>query len=1723
MAHIASWDLDVVTDRLTLSDEFHHMFGLRPQKSATYEVLLDAVHPDDRAAVDTAYTESVRDGRNADCIEHRVARRDNGAVRVVRNSWTHHKDASGRVVRSVGIVHDITENEEAEQTREHLASLLDATSDFVSTATPEGRLTYLNRSGRRMLGWDEDAELGQRTIADVHPAWVVQVIQDVGIPTAIQRGIWNGETAVLTADGREIPVSQVVMAHRSADGSPDFLSTIIRDISEQKLTEAALRASEERFELAMRGANEGLWDWNRETDEVYYSPRWKTMLGYAEHEVGNRLADWERLLHPDDRDRALDKVRAYLDGQTESYDSEFRMRHKDGHYVDILSRGFGIRDASGKVVRLVGTHVDATELKRVEHAFQEGMERYERLEENVPGMVYCCALHPDGSISFPYVNAGSRELFGIEPEDLMRDASLLSGLIHPDDKERRDQSIRESAATLQPWRQELRHVVDGEVRWYDCVSRPKLRPNGDVVWDGIVLEVTDRKRAEETLRLTQFSVDHAADAAFWITSDARVRYVNQNVCRLLGYTRDEMLRMTVHDFNPDHPPESWPERWDDTKRRGSKVIESVNQAKDGRVIPVEISINFLEFEGREYNVAFVRDISERKRAEEELRLTQFSVDHAAIEILRVEPDGRIQSANEHACRSLGYTREELCQLSVFDIDTTLKREDWAEEREHVDAAGTTTWESVRRRKDGTTFPVEVMVTRVTFEGHEFAITFARDITERIQADEQRRTHLHFLESMERVNRAIQSTGDLEETMGVVLDEVLSIFDSDRAWLLYPCDPDSPSWTVPVERARPECPGAASVGAVIPTHPEMARSIRSLLASDEPLEFGPGVAASGSTTPAWFRSESQLQVVVRPRTGTPWVFGLHQCSYARVWTAEEKRLFQAIGQRIGDALSALLTLRDLRESEQHFRVLVEEAADAICVHDVDGRFVEVNPRLCTMVGYTRDEMLNMRVWEVDPRARSFPEDLWRPMPYGEPVSFESLLHRKDGSTFPVDIHIRPIEIRGQKLIVASSRDITERKQADEQRQAHLRFLEGMERVSQAIQSSTDPEQMMNDVLDEVLSIFGCDRAWLLYPCDPDSPTWSVPMERARPEWPGAGSMDTVFPMDSDIAEGLRLVLASGGPIQFGPGLTLPLSAEVPALSHIKSQIGMAVYPKIGVPWVFGLHQCSHTRVWTSEEERLFEGIGRRIGDALSVLLTLRDLRESEQRFRTLVEQSADGIALADLDSRFVEVNPRFCADLGYTREELLGMHITDITLRFASPEEANHYWQSLPPDEAVSFETQQRRKDGSIFPVEVRICPIEMHGRGLILGGVRDITERKRAEEEREKLEAQLRQSQKMEAVGQLAGGVAHDFNNILTAILGNVELSMDSVRDALGPDHNVLESMVQIEEAAKRASALTRQLLTFSRRDVIQPRALNLNRTLADLDKMLRRLVTENVVLEIATDPQLHSIWADAGRMEQMIVNLVVNAVQAMPDGGRLSLETQNVILDKDYTRSHPDSRPSAHVLLAVSDTGHGMDAETRERIFEPFFTTKTVDRGTGLGLATVHGIVQQSGGHITVHSEPGRGTTFKIYLPAIGEAGAEQPLASVPDAAPGGHETILLCEDDRPVRALIAETLRRAGYAVLTAASGREGIAMAEAHQQPIDLLVTDVIMPDMNGRALSRRLIEMRPGLPTLFISGYTADVIAHHGVLDEGIGFLEKPFTQQGLLSRVRDVLDKPRANP
>ena len=527
----------------------------------------------------------------------------------------------------------------------------------------------------------------------------------------------------------------------------------------------------------------------------------------------------------------------------------------------------------------------------------------------------------------------------------------------------------------------------------------------------------------------------------------------------------------------------------------------------------------------------------------------------------------------------------------------------------------------------------------------------------------------------------------------------------------------------------------------------------------------------------------------------------------------------------------------------------------------------------------------------------------------------------------------------------------------------------------------------------------------------------------------------------------------------------------------------------------------------------KGAAGEITHFIAIKLDITQRKLSEERICRLaqvVENSTEMIAIGDPEGRIVFANRAMLQATGYREDELVGKPFAGTLLSHNNPPHLDQEIQSRTiSGRGWSGECIQCRKDGSEFSVLLSTSQIkDNHGAVIGTFGIaQDITERNQLQE-------QLAVAQKMEAVGQLAGGIAHDFNNLLGVMMGYSDL----LEEGFPQEDPRARKLQQIKKAGERAASLTRQLLAFSRKQVIRPRVIDLNALVGELSKMLTRLVREDIELLCSLKPGLGSIKADPAQVEQMIINLVVNARDAMPAGGKLIIETTNTYLDENYCLSHPSATPGRHVMLAISDTGVGMDAKTQARIFEPFFTTKEQGKGTGLGLATVYGIVKQSGGSIWVYSQLGKGTTFKIYFPSVDESVDQPESVEGEEEIPRGSETVLLAEDAEGMRELTSELLTRNGYSVLAAESVPELLSLVERHPAPIQLLLTDVVMPGMNGRDLADRLESSHPEMRVIYMSGYTSDAIVHHGVLREGIDFIEKPFSEQALMRKVREVLDR-----
>jgi two-component system cell cycle sensor histidine kinase/response regulator CckA len=497
---------------------------------------------------------------------------------------------------------------------------------------------------------------------------------------------------------------------------------------------------------------------------------------------------------------------------------------------------------------------------------------------------------------------------------------------------------------------------------------------------------------------------------------------------------------------------------------------------------------------------------------------------------------------------------------------------------------------------------------------------------------------------------------------------------------------------------------------------------------------------------------------------------------------------------------------------------------------------------------------------------------------------------------------------------------------------------------------------------------------------------------------------------------------------------------------------------------------------------------------------------------LVECTPEAISVLNTQHGIMRINSEFTRIFGFCPEEALGRCINTLIVPPDRMEETRQIAETLARGERVALETKRQRKDGTLVDVFMSGAPVVVNGVQVAFYALyRDISEQKHAEEERRVLEDQFRQAQKMDAVGRLAGGVAHDFNNLLMVISGYSEVLLESTQRG-----SLLYPKIEaIQQAADRAGSLTRQLLAFSRKQMLELKVVDVNVIVTDMKRLFHPLIGENITLDTRLAADLGRTRADAGQLEQVIMNLVVNAKDALPKGGKITIETANERLGENPSQENFFIRSGPYILLSITDNGCGMDKETQLRIFEPFFTTKEKGKGTGLGLSTVYGIVKQSGGYIFAKSEPGRGSTFRIYLPRVEDA--IEPVAPVrPSQTVGGSETVLLVEDEASVRQLVRETLEAGGYKLLEAEDGEAALRVSSRHDGPIDILITDVVMPGISGQELSRRLCIADPKLKVLYLSGYTEDSIIREGALEAGTAFLQKPFTLQSLSRKVREVL-------
>ncbi|HUE12828.1 MAG TPA: PAS domain S-box protein [Planctomycetaceae bacterium] len=818
----------------------------------------------------------------------------------------------------------------------------------------------------------------------------------------------------------------------------------------------------------------------------------------------------------------------------------------------------------------------------------------------------------------------------------------------------------------------------------------------------------------------------------------------------------------------------------------------------------------------------------------------------------------------------------------------------------------------------------------------------------------------------------------------------------------------------------------------------------------------------------------------------------------------------LGPAIRQALQSKRLRQEQRQIEEQLRIqsqALAAAANGILISETNGNIVWANPAFTAISGYALGEVRgrNPRFLKSGKHDSTFYRDLWQTILSGQVWKSELVNRRKDGSLYFVEQTVTPVlDARGEiSHFIAIEQDISERKRAETALRERVSLAALISDVGVALSRGDTLRDVLQQCAESLVRNLDAAfaRIWTLNESENvlelqasagmythlDGPHGRVPVGQLKigliAQERQAHLTNDVYndPRvgDRDWARRERMVAFAGYPLLLDDRL-------------------------VGVMALFARQQLSEATL------EAMEAVANQIAVGISRKQTEEFLRETNETLESLVRAAPLAIITLDREARVLQWNPAAERIFGWSSAEVVGKSLPTI------PDEQRQEFETILEGDwrgepRSDLKLRRLRKDGSLVDVSLWTAPLRDR-KGQIVAILRlfaDVTERMRLEE-------QFRQAQKMEAVGRLAGGVAHDFNNILTVIGG----FCDVVLEATSPQDPVVSDLVEIKKAADRAASLTRQLLAFSRRQVLSPKILDLNSLIRDMQKMVARILGEDVDLRLALAEPLGQIEADPGQIEQVLLNLVVNARDAMLSGGQLLIEAKNATLDATYTDVHFDAKEGAYVLLVVSDNGVGMDAQTKSHLFEPFFTTKTEGKGTGLGLATIYGIVKQSRGFISVYSEPGRGTAFKIYFPRVDKSAASGKTETINPVTLAGTETVLLAEDEDTLRALAQRVLTKSGYRVLSVPNGAEAIRLLDSHDGPFHLLVTDVVMPKAGGRQVAEHAALRFPELKVLYISGYTDDAVVLNGVFEADVAFLQKPFSPEALLRKVREVLDRER---
>ncbi len=1623
-------------------------------------------------------------------------------------------------------------------TLDFLENILEASTEYsIIGKDLDGTILLWNQGARRLYGYEPEEVIGKMNASALHiPDDVLAGKPRQVMDEALRDGKWEGVIARRRKDGSTFSARVVVTPRRESSGKPIGFLLISKDISEElRLTEQI-----ESTQFYTRSLVESNIDALIVTDPVGVisdvNEQMCQMTGYSREQlIGSPFKNYFT-----DPAAAENGIRLTLvEGKVTNY--ELTARAKDSRETVVSYNATTFNDRDGKLQGVFAAARDVTEHKHLEQQLRDS-QAYNRglIEASVDGLI---TVAPEGLITD--VNDRMCQMTGYSREELI--GSPFAPYFTEPEKATTgvEETLKKSVVTDYGLTLIARDGRKVRVSFNASVFRD---PAGQV--RGIFAsarDITEQSRLQAQLAeeraYNRGLIEASLDGLVTVDPMLNVTDVNDTMCRMTGYARSELIGAAFPQFFAD--PTRAAEGVRLTLDRGAvENYQLTLRTKDGaeRLVSFNAAIFTDEAGSRKGIFASARDITEQARLQNQLTdeqaynrgLIEASVDG----LVTVNEAGVITDVNETMCRMSGRPRT---QLVGSPFATYFLEADRAGEgvRLTFKQGAVTNYVLTLQAADGRKVPVSfnAAVFKDTAGAVRGIFASARDITAQKQLEQQLRDSQLYTRSLIESNIDALMTTDPVGIITDVNEQMCKMTGFSREQLIgspfksYFTDSGRAENGIRLTlregkvtnyeltaRAKDGRETVVSYNAAIFNDPEgklqgvfaAARDVTDNKRLEQKLReseaYNRGlieasvdglvtVAPDGfitdvndrmCTMTGYFRQDlvgsAFAQYFVEPERASA---GLQETlqkgvvtDYGLTLIARSRRQLQVsfnasvfknaegairgIFASARDITDRIRLEEQLREQQSYLRGLIEASVDGLVTVDPEGFITDVNDQMCTMTGYERSELIGSPFKQYFTSQAEAERGVKRTFADSVVTNYELVLQSKDGRKATVSFNASVFKNSEGRLqgIFASARDITTQARLQIQLAEQEAYNRSLIEASADALFAIAPEGLITDVNEEATRLTGYSRRHLVNSRFADYFT--------DPTLAQAGVQKT-------FAEGrvleYELILVT----RHGRRVVVSFNAGV-----FRDTSGVARGILAGARAITAQKQLE------------------------------QQLRDSQLYTRSLIESNIDALMTTDPLGVITDVNEQMCKMTGYSREQLVGSPFKQYFTEPAAAE--NGIRLTLREGKVTNYELTARSHEGRETVVSYNATTFKDREGKLqgVFAAARDVTELKRVG--RELAEARIYQAQRLESLGSLAGGIAHDFNNLLSVITNYTGF----VAEGIGKDSPLRPDVEQIQRAAERAASLTHQLLTFGRREVVKPQVLELNTVVSEMEKMLRRTIGEQIELRAVFGPDLWRVKVDPSQVEQVLMNLVVNSRDAMPSGGLLKIETSNAVLDEGYTRNFSDVNPGRYVCLSVSDTGVGMDVETTRRAFEPFFTTKPKGKGTGLGLATVYGIGKQAGGHVAIYSEPNKGTVVRMYLPASDEVVLKPRRAVAEGSLDGQQQTILLVEDEDAVRELSRRILTRHGYRVIDASGGGQALELYEKHTESIDLLLTDVVMPQMTGKALAERIRQQRPGIRVLYMSGYPEDVVAYQGTLAEGVDLLQKPFNEESLLRAVQRLL-------